>query len=153
MTRLSTGLWSLAAALAAATLIQVWWWHPSCDRQDDGPGAYAFGFPLPYGEATGAASLSWTVMPHVYALNLVVLAALAWPLFNALLRRLWRRPRLALVSGIAGVACAALPPVAISMAGDVFPVWSIADGVYRRSWFDYRPVALALHQGHRACER
>ena len=56
-----TVLWAMVTALFVDMFVSrsVPWWHPYCDNQTDGPGAYAYGLPLPYREWTTVSSLEY----------------------------------------------------------------------------------------------
>ena len=137
--------------LLASVLVQVSWWHPYCDAPEDGPGFYAFGFPFPYGQPTGVSSGDFTYLPHMHAVNVVLLTAIAYVLIRLLggvppLRRI-RLPRAA---GVALFLVAMLISVSLTVIGA-----HSRGSFFSRddSYWSYRPRALALAAGHRPCDR
>lgn len=157
MIRTTAAIWALVTALLLEGLVVVSWWRPYCDRQEDGPGAMAFGFPLPYGEPSVALSLTWHVMPLAYAFDIAVLAGLAYPVARWAFGRLRRgrelRRRRVPYLGLVALAVVITPQVILARAGALRPEWSIADKAWNESYLDFRPAVWALHAGHKACER
>src|SRR5262245_9813214 len=84
--------WSVSMVVAAGWFVSVEWSHPYCQHQSDGPGYAAYGAPLPFIQYAGTSFLHYIFMPHVYALNVFVLSALAYPLVRVLLRQGVRGP-------------------------------------------------------------
>lgn len=152
MIRTAAATWALAIAMVAQLWFQVAWWHPYCDRLDDGPGQYGYGFPLPYAAPTGATSLTWFVAPWAYAIDILLIAGAIYPLAGLILRRLRRgdlaRRRLPWGAG----AVLALIVAFLALVGrDAFsPRWSPEIG--SDSYLSYRPAAWAERAGHRACD-
>src|SRR6187399_2755691 len=79
---------ALALALGASSLLEVLctveWSYPYCSNQDSGPAFAVTGMPLPYMHYSGVSSLEYLFMPHVYAANLFLLAALVYPVCRIL---------------------------------------------------------------------
>jgi uncharacterized membrane protein YuzA (DUF378 family) len=132
-------LWAATLALLVTTVLSVEWWHPYCDAQADGPGFYAWGFPLPYAAPTGVSSGEFTYMPHVLALDLALVGIVSF----ALLRWIFARgtPRSRALGGIGSIATGFV----------LFLLLAAFQGA--DSYWSYRPSALALRAGHRACDR
>lgn len=135
--RYTAALLTLVAALLAQSASNVRWWSPVCDVTADGGGFYAVGFPFPAARPT-VMSLEFVYMPHVQALNLIVLAAVLYPLIAFLHRKVtgwplaWIALSLALmVGGVTALMTAELGR----------PTLSIADEGYDHYW-DLRPAAL-----------
>jgi hypothetical protein len=142
--RYTAALLTLVAALSAQAASNVKWWSPICDLTADGGGFYATGFPFPAARPT-VMSLEFVYMPHVQVLNLIVLAAVLYPLIAFLHGKVtgwlpstrwplaWIALSLALmVGGITALMTAELGR----------PTLSIADEGYDHYW-DLRPAALA----------
>jgi hypothetical protein len=100
--RLCAWVWPAALILGANTVFPLEWSHPYCNDPTDGPAWAAYGAPLPYRQFSGVSSLTFNIMPHVLLLNVVLLAALAYPLTR------WATRRLAHVSRL-GAAFMAIP--------------------------------------------
>jgi len=145
-------LWTGAAALICSLFLNITWWHPYCDHQSDGPGSFAFGFPLPYGAPTGVSSMEFFYMPHVLLLNLVFFAAVTYPLSRAYFRRAAagsRRLRIASSTGLLLFALVgAFEALFFSDVGQ--PIGSISS-VYYESYWSYRPYVLMAASVHKEC--
>src|SRR5688572_28118205 len=80
----------VVAALVLATwldlLVTIEWSYPYCMQPADGPAYPAVGFPLPYAAASHVSSLEFLLMPHVFALNLLLIGAALYPLVRFLHR-------------------------------------------------------------------
>lgn len=137
---------SLVAALILAAcldlLVTIEWSYPYCLQPSDGPAYPAAGFPLPYAVASQASSLEFLFMPHVLALNLLLIGAAAYPLVRFLnravvagpaLRRLWL---VALV--FFGISIFVIRGLSLTLG---HPVLSIGDGSYL-VYGDLRPVGF-----------
>lgn len=140
LARLCVFVWATALILGANTIFALEWSHPYCNNPTDGPAWAAYGFPFPYRRFSGITSLSSTIMPHVLLLNLLLLAALAWPLARRAERRLARMSRFA-------VALIAIPGFLVLLLGLAFVGTDIAFGFfvtdtlsYSDSYWTYRPV-------------
>jgi len=144
--------WAMLAALSASP--SVHWWHPYGRNQADGPGYSATGFPLPYQQPTGFSSLEYFVMPHIYAIDVALLAALAYFLIRIMSPVLRGVPEaVARTMGVVGagflVVVAAL--VAFGFSVTSWPVTSIAATGYYDSYLDYRPVFLVDESRDGSC--
>lgn len=80
-------LFTLGLVAAAEMLITVEWSFPYCNDPRDGPASAVYGAPLPYERWSGASSLQYDFVPHLYILNLGILCAATWPLFRRLSHR------------------------------------------------------------------
>lgn len=141
--RYAAALLTLVAVLLAQSALMVKWWSPVCDMTADGGGFYGVGFPFPAARPT-VMSLEFAWMPHVQALNLIVLAAVLYPLIAFLHDKVagwlpstrwplaWIALSLALmVGGVTALMTAELGR----------PTLSIAAEGYERYW-DFRPAFL-----------
>ncbi len=140
--RYAAAMLTLVAALLTGAMSDVIWWRPACDLTAEGGAYYGRGFPFPSATATGM-SLEFAYMPHVQALNLIMLAAVLWPVVAGLVGAVerwtpalrwplaWIALALALmVGGVGAMATAELGR----------PVWSITDGDGDHYW-QFRPAA------------
>ncbi len=137
-------LLTLVAALSAQAALALQWWSPVCGLTADGGGFHATGFPFPAARPT-VMSLEFVYMPHVQALNLIVMAAVLYPVIAVLHDKVtgwlpatrwplaWIALSLALmVGGVTALMTAELGR----------PTLSIAAEGYEHYW-DFRPALLA----------
>ena len=136
----------VAAALVVAAwldfLITIEWSYPYCTQLSDGPAYPAVGFPLPYAVASHVSSLEFMLMPHVLALNVLLMGAALYPLARSLNRATAGSPtsrRFALVVLIVlGVCIIAIRGLSLTLG---HPVSSIGNGAYL-VYGDLRPVGI-----------
>lgn len=141
-------IWALAAAIVVEASLNVEWWHPYCDHQEDGPAAMAFGFPLPYIAPSTISSMEWLLRPELYAVNIMVLGALAYPLASVLIRKFSRHRRQVPVAALSALALV-IGLLGFMQVGQSHLTSSLAYG----SDLEWRPAVLALRNGHKACDR
>ncbi len=144
--------WALTAAIALNLVMPVYWWHPYCGAQTDGPGYNAIGLPLPFSIPTGAGSLEYFLMPHAYIFDTLVLATLAWPLMRRL-ATLWQTTAITKSLAVAGSIALLLVIGVQSLIFSVgsrtvmtFPSYSDSDG-----YIDYRPTFLVNKDQTKRC--
>jgi hypothetical protein len=136
-------LLTIGGVAALENVVSLEWSFPYCNRQEDGPASAVFGLPFPYERWSGATSLQYEFMPHLYALNLVLWLCLAWPLFRVLTRtRAVHRLRLVIVGAL---LCAAIVvwKTLVLVEGAWQPVRSITHAPYD-AYGELRPVGIAL---------
>ena len=148
----SVAFWLVAGAIIIEDSCSLSWWHPDCNSQDS-PGYFGIGFPLPYARLTGASSLEYSVMPHVYLLDLVFIGALLYPFLRFILVRIAAKSlTAATIVACSGLAFLLLVVIALSalvaISGWYIPVMSIGD-----SYWSYRPTFIWLQLGNQACYR
>lgn len=138
----ATWTWTVAVALWA-NLIPLEWAYPYCNDPADGPAAAVFGTPLPY-EVFADSSMAYAVMPHVYALNTLLVGVPAFLLLRALLGRLararWVLRGIAVLGLLVAVPTVALQGLRVHLSW--VPVSRIDSPPYWR-YRDLRPVGLA----------
>jgi hypothetical protein len=150
---------SLVAALILAAwldlLATIEWSYPYCMQPSDGPAYPAAGFPFPYAVSSHASSLEFLFMPHVLALNFLLISAAAYPLVRFLsravvagptLRRLWLAALVFL-----GISIFVIRGLSLTFA---HPVLWISDGSYL-AYGDFRPVGITTSDvvhSKRACK-
>jgi len=142
--RLGTGgaaLLTLAGVAAVENFISIEWSFPYCNRQEDGPASAVFGMPFPYERWSGATSLQYEFVPHLYALNLLVWFCVAWPLVRVLSRLLRGRPLRVTGGVLLTVVVAWKVFVLLERAWE--PVRSLAHPPYD-AYRELRPVGLAV---------
>ena len=153
--RLAQALAALILAVWFDSLATIEWSYPYCTRPSDGPAYPAAGFPFPYATASHASSLEFLFMPHVLALNLLLISAAAYPLGRLLNRAVVAKPALRwfkLVSLVVlGVSIFVIRGLSLTLA---HPVLSIGDGSYL-AYGDLRPVGITspdVVHSKRACK-
>lgn len=149
LARLAFIAWAFVLILAIISVTPVEWTHPYCNNTDSGPARAAFGVPLPF-MARSAGLSDYEIMPHILLLNIVLLAALAYPFMG------WTVRRLSAAGTLVGVLIA-VPGVVLSLLGMVllgfvlnasFAVMSIGS-VYGDHYWQYRPLIMPV--GHYDC--
>ena len=150
---------SLVAALILAAwfdfLVTLEWSYPYCMQASDGPAYPAAGFPFPYAVASQASSLEFLFMPHVLALNLLLIGAAVYPLVRFLSSAVvaWpaqRRLKLGVLVFL-GASIFLIRGLSLTLG---HPVLSIGDGSYL-VYGDLRPVGITssdLVHSKRACK-
>lgn len=68
----------LFIAILIEALVKIEWSYPYCLSQSDGPAYPAYGFPLPYYIQNGVSSMEYDLMPHVYVLNIILIAIILY---------------------------------------------------------------------------
>jgi hypothetical protein len=152
--RWSSFLLAFGVVMCLESLCTIEWSFPYCSSQEDGPAAAVFGMPFPYIRWAGASSLEYDFMPLVYALNVLVLFALAWPLTRLLL---WsfveRRSGIRTALGTIGLALTLVVLAGIAFligVGAWQPTASI--GLYGQdTYFDLRPLWFTINDLHYEC--
>jgi hypothetical protein len=125
------------------------WSYPYCLSQTDGPAYAVQGMPLPYRIYSGISSTEDFVMFHVYAVNLLVLCILVFPLVRWMLRVRGLRRLLGVIGGLLFLSLAATEILNVAIGADR-PVWSLDSGDYLQ-YRDLRPVRLAPYSGAPDC--
>jgi hypothetical protein len=100
--------------------------------------------PMSYKIASSASSLTDLFMPHVYVVNLVLLAALAYPICHLLAGHGRIRAGVAGGVGLFGIFCASVSFIWLLAIGALIPVVSIA-GVSIAQYHELRPVAVIFN--------
>ena len=146
--------WGTTAAIACNLFLNFRWWHPICmaGAEAAGPYGYAIGLPLPFAQPTGVMSVSYFLMPHIYALDVVLLASAACLLILAvvslggILRG--RTGQVAAICGVVVLALAVASQSFVFLTGWI-PVSSIA--TKPETLLDYRPEAVVDHARVPSC--
>ena len=129
--------------------ITIEWVSPACShayQRWNGPVPPAFGMPLPYLRPSLVSSLEYLVMPHVYVLNVAILALMAYPLVSAVVRR-FNAARGALWIGASLCAIVAAWRLFLFSLAVWRPQTTITSG---ERYFELRPVAL-VSRPHSEC--
>lgn len=137
------------SALILLVNITFEWTYPYCNKFDDGPAKPAYGFPMPFLRDDAALSLSSNIMLTIFLLNLVLLAALAYPLMGWAIRWLSKAGRIASV-------LIAVPPLLVVIAAGLVIVafdYHIVSSItpYGGSYWDYRPVGIQFNREYYDC--
>jgi len=146
LVRWSPWFWTVAIVIVCDALFKLEWSYPMCNDPTDGPAFAVFGFPLPSQRFAGN-SLEYATMPHVYALDLVLIALVVFPPVRWLLRRLARLRVVAAAVAGCGLAIASLSVAFLALVMYVtwVPVRSIS-GDFFEDYRDLRPAGLGhLH--------
>jgi hypothetical protein len=150
----SSFLLALGLVMGLELMCTIEWTFPYCSLQDDGPAAAIFGLPFPYIRWSGVSSLVYEFMPWVYALNVLTLLVLAWPLTWLFLRTFGaRRRRLRIALSTIGLALALIVSAGIAqliVVGAWQPTASMR--LYGQdTYYDPRPVRFTLMDLHYEC--
>jgi hypothetical protein len=150
LARLAFVAWGLALIVFVNRAFE--WTYPYCNIQDDGPSKPAYGFPLPYLQDSAAFSMSPDYMPHVLALNIVLLAALAYLVMGRTVRWLSAAGRIGgILIAVPGVLLAILFSAAFLgfELKEGYAVSSIAQ--WRDRYWDYRPLGIIFEREYYDC--
>lgn len=141
--RLCAVAWVGALILGANTLFPLEWSHPYCNNPTDGPAWAAYGLPLPYRGFSGVSSLAFDIMPHALLANVLLLAALAYPLIRRAEGRLARIGRLTVaVATFLGALLLTLCLAALWFdVATGFIVGTLGSG--HDSYWTYRPIGIS----------
>ena len=145
--RIASAMLAFGMAFLVEGLVTIDWSYPYCSGPDSGPAWSVAGMPLPDMVYSGVSSLEYLFMPHVYALNLLLLAI---PLYLACQRFFSHRLKFrAGALGAIAVITILLPAVLLSLSiysRFLIPVSTIADGGFMR-YGELRPVSFGLKPG------
>jgi len=139
--------WAVWLSFIFVEFVPLAWWHPYCDRMDDGPGYFGYGLPFPFRAFSGVSSLEYNFLPFVYLLDLVLMMVLFLPKTILMARKVREMSRigaywLATVGALLVVILAWINALAIS-SNWVIPSQTL-DSVGDK-YFSYRPwVAMRL---------
>jgi hypothetical protein len=152
--RWSSLLLAFGVVMCLESLYTIEWSFPYCSAQEDGPAAAVFGMPFPYIRWSGVASLEYEFVPLVYALNVLALLALAWPLTGLLLRSFGeRRSGIRIAMGAIGLAFALVVSAGIAFLIGV-GAWHPAASMRlygQDTYFDLRPLRFTMMDLHYDC--
>jgi len=146
--------WAVSLSFIFVELVPFTWWHPYCDRMDDGPGYFAYGLPFPFRAFSGVSSLEYNFLPFVYLLDLVLMMALLLPRTIFVARKVRAISRvggysLATVGTLLVVVLVWINALAIS-SNWVIPSQTL-DSVGDK-YFSYRPWVVMRVLGHHPCD-
>jgi hypothetical protein len=152
--RSSSLLLALGIVICLEALYTIEWSFPYCSSQEDGPAAAVFGMPFPYIQWGSVSSLEYDFMPLVWALNVLALLALAWPLTRLLLTSFGeRRSGIRIALGTIGFA-----PALVVLAGIAILVgvglWQPTASIRlygQDTYFDLRPLRFTMNDLHYEC--
>ena len=145
---------ALGIVMCLVSLFTIEWSFPYCSSQADGPASAVFGMPLPYIQWTGVSSIEYEFMPPMYAMNILVLWALAWPLTRLLLQLLpKKRSSIRTGLGLTGLTLALIVTAGVTLLvgiGEWRPTACL--GLYGRDrYVDLRPVRFTVNDLHYEC--
>jgi hypothetical protein len=151
--RLPVAVLSLGVALALVCWVTIEWEYPYCHdpNPEDGPAVGVVGVPLPYAAYSGCCSLTYLFAPHLFAIDVGLVAAAVWVWLHCLGvrgRSLWSRRLAASIGTVLVTLHAAL--VTLFLAWGVYwPRASIAN--YTFTYAELRPLRLGTRWPSR-CE-
>lgn len=127
-------------------LVTVEWSSPLCTRAYqswNGPVLAAFGVPLPYIRWSGASSLHYLVMVHVYLINITALSLVAYPMVRAISGHTRLASRRAAFGTIGFVLCGLV--VAWRVLLVAVSIWiPVSSITFEERYLDFRPVGVAF---------
>ena len=146
--------WAVSLSFIFVGFVPFAWWHPYCDRVDDGPGYFAYGLPFPFRAFGGVSSLEYNFLPFAYLLDLVLMTALFLPIILVVARKVRAMSRigayaLATVGTLLVVVVVWINAWAISIHL-LIPSQTL-DSIGDR-YFSYRPWIVMRVSGHHACD-
>jgi hypothetical protein len=146
--------WAVSLSFILVAFVPFAWWHPYCDRMDDGPGYFGYGLPFPFRAFSGVSSLEYNFLPFVYLLDLVLMTALFLPRTIFVARKVEAMSRigaysLATVGTLLVVILVWINALAISSHW-VIPSQTL-DSVGDK-YFSYRPWIVMRALGRHACD-
>ena len=146
--------WAVSLSFIFVGFVPFAWWHPYCDRMDDGPGYFAYGLPFPFRAFSGVSSLEYNFLPFAYLLNLVLMTALFLPTTILVARK---------VRAVSRIGAYSLATVGTLLV--VVFVWANAWAISIHllvpsqtlnssddEYFSYRPWVVMRALGHHACD-
>ena len=146
---------TIGLVLCVETLVTVEWSFPYCSNQADGPVYAATGMPLAYQIQSGASSLAYDFMPHVYLLNLAILCVLMFPIIYSVVNFVapFEKKRRRIMGGMIGLAlffCVTALNFFMIRDDVLRPVFSIADSYTHYKQF--RPMGFRFKSEISQCK-
>jgi hypothetical protein len=145
----------LSLSFIVVEFVPFAWWHPYCDRMDDGPGYFAYGLPFPFRAFSGVSSLEYNFLPFVYLLDLVLMIALFLPKTLLVARKVRALSRIGTYS-LATVGMLLVVTLVWINAQALSNHWVIPSQTLDSTgdkYFSYRPwVAMRVLGRHHACD-
>jgi len=143
LVRLTAPLLAVAASSWIVALVSLEWSFPYCLSQEDGPATAVYGFPLPYTRMSLVSSAVDDFMPHVYLLNVAIVATALLFAARTLRVRPPRRPALTATVAAALLGVQVLLQGAALASGFLNPTMSIGDSSYGL-YSELRPVSVGI---------
>jgi hypothetical protein len=142
----AVGAFSSGLALLLESLVTIEWSFPVCSNPGDGATPAVFGAPLPYQKWAGA-SLEYSFVPQVYALNILLIGGLVLFVvhrFSAHLAKRWPRQTIGAIGGSGLVLCIGLLGLEISALGKLWHPTASLVTLPGESLGDLRPIRVTL---------
>jgi Na+/proline symporter len=141
-------VFTMCLVMAMERVATIEWSFAYCNDPQDGPVSAVFGFPFPYERWSGASSLLYDFVPHLYVLNLLILFGIALPIVSRTAEYLARRSprRVYRAFAVWGVLLCALVTGRLALVlatGFWDPVASIEKPPYD-SYGGLRPVGVSF---------
>ena len=124
-------------------IFTVEWSYPYCTNPNSGPAFPVTGMPLPYKIYSGVSSVEYFFMPHVYAANLLLLAAMAYPIIRQL--GVGGSVRAGVV-GFLGLGCKVLVSASLILSLSIrslIPVGTIVNSGFMK-YQELRPISFGF---------
>jgi hypothetical protein len=152
----ATGLvWAVSLSFIFVEFVPLAWWHPYCDKMDDGPGYFAYGLPFPFRAFSGVSSLEYNVLPFVYLLDLVLMTALFLPKIILVARKVRTMSRIGAYS-LATVGTLLVAVLVWINAWAISNHWVVPSQTLDSTgdkYFSYRPwIVMRVLGRHHACD-
>jgi hypothetical protein len=146
--------WAVSLSFILVAFVRFAWWHPYCDKMDDGPGYFGYGLPFPFRAFSGVSSLEYNFLPSVYLLDLVLMTALFLRATIPVARKVRALSRIGAYS-LATVGTLLVVVLVWINAWAISNHWVIPsqtlDSVGDK-YFSYRPWVYMRILGHHACD-
>ena len=146
--------WAVSLSFILVAFVPFAWWHPYCDRMDDGPGYFGYGLPFPFRAFSGVSSLEYNFLPSVYLLDLVLMMALFLPKTILVARKVRAMSRFGAYS-LATVGTLLVVVLVWINAWAISNHWVIPSQALDSTgdkYFSYRPWIVMRVSGHHACD-
>jgi hypothetical protein len=146
--------WAVSLSFIFVEFIPFAWWHPYCDRMDDGPGYFGYGLPFPFRAFSGVSSLEYNFLPFVYLLDLVLITALLLPRTVVVARKVEAMSRIGAYS-LATVGTLLVVVLVWINAWAISDHWVIPSQALDSTgdkYSSYRPWIVMRGSGHHACD-
>jgi hypothetical protein len=142
----TAGVLAFGLAMTIDRVATLEWSFPYCNDPQDGPAAAVFGVPIPYQRWNGFSSLEYHFAPHLYVLNILLVALALFPALRHAMRRV------APLQSRLGDRVLRSAGVLLCLGNFAVTYVALAGGLWRpvlnighspgRAYSEYRPVRL-----------
>jgi hypothetical protein len=136
-------------AVSLQYVLSLEWSLPICQNASEWVDSAALGFPFPYMKWSGVSSMQYDMMPHVYALNMLIIAAVIFLLMRKMYARVLpvakNKTRIAIsFLSLLFLALVLILSVWLFQTHTLIPVMNIAQDEKGANYQDYRPIGWAI---------